>query len=358
MSNLRIGVRSLALLLLIAPFAAAVSVDEAILSDILTSFVGHEASTCTAADTASSTSFTFSWPGSSDPTSGWYPPHLGFEQDLFQAAMSHDDGSGRRSWTIRIGTGGNMYSHYAPDLHGESMAPQAHSDAPWIDEVQQQVAVNNVLNGQAPWNRPYFQHQAGAYQRDGDYTTVPFYSPSFARHCEGNTCTFASWGTQAHVPTPFTAPVMFITRYTNCGSGVIELTQAMHNFADVASGTSVDQNYFNVGWGGVRASRLPFALEASSSSGSSTGSLDFSDPDYVDTMGQCPWQVSHLSPGQTTDLDDTPGYTGKPGRKTTNVVWFQNLFSSNDLHLFRRLSLRHVRPPFERRHPPRAPLSR
>ena len=100
-----------------------------------------------------------------------------------------------------------MYSHHAPDLHGESMAPQAHSDAPWIDEVQQQVAVNNVLNGQAPWNRPYFQHQAGAYQRDGDYTTVPFYSPSFARHCEGNTCTFASWGTQAHVPTPFTAPV-------------------------------------------------------------------------------------------------------------------------------------------------------
>ena len=105
---------------------------------------------------------------------------------------------------------------------------------------------------------------------------------------------------------------MFITRYTNCGNGVIELTQAMHNFADVASGTDVDQNYFNVGWGGVRTGTLPYALEASSTSGSSTGSLDFSDPDFVDTLGNCAWSVSSSSPGQMTNLDVTPGYTGKP----------------------------------------------
>ena len=104
---------------------------------------------------------------------------------------------------------------------------------------------------------------------------------------------------------------MFITRYTNCGNGVIELTQAMHNFADVASDTTVDQNYFNVGWGGVRLSRLPFALEANSSGGGSTDSLDFADPDNVDIMGQCAWSVSSRSPGQMTNLDKTPGYTGK-----------------------------------------------
>ena len=69
-------------------------------------------------------------------------------------------------------------------------------------------------------------------------------------------------GTHAHVPTPFTSPVLFLARYTNCGSGVIEMTQAVHNFAPPESaGPDVDQNYFNVGWGGVRTGTLPIALE-------------------------------------------------------------------------------------------------
>ena len=76
--------------------------------------------------------------------------------------------------------------------------------------------------------RPYYIHQAGAFQRDSPNTNVPFFSPSLARHCAGNSCTFASWGTQAHVATMYTSPVMYINRYTNCGNGVIEHTQMIH----------------------------------------------------------------------------------------------------------------------------------
>ena len=39
---------------------------------------------------------------------------------------------------------------------------------------------------------------------------------------------FASWGSQAHVPTPYTSPVIFLNKYANCGNGVIEHTQMIH----------------------------------------------------------------------------------------------------------------------------------
>lgn len=53
---------------------------------------------------------------------------------------------------------------------------------------------------------------------------------------------FASWGTQAHTPTPFTSPIIYINRYTNCGDGVIEHTQMIYNFApDGSDAIDTDQ---------------------------------------------------------------------------------------------------------------------
>ena len=64
------------------------------------------------------------------------------------------------------------------------------------------VAVSQAKQRQASQTgKSYFIHQAGTYQRDGQ--DVPFYSPSIAKHCTGDTCYFASWGQHAHVPTPF-----------------------------------------------------------------------------------------------------------------------------------------------------------
>lgn len=101
--------------------------------------------------------------------------------------------------------GGNMYSLYFPNMHGETLPPQQNEAAPWIDEVQQSVAVPLYLNT----NANFFVHQAGAYQKDGDYTaSAPFFSPSLAKYCKDNSCYFASWGTQAHVPNRFTSPIM------------------------------------------------------------------------------------------------------------------------------------------------------
>jgi len=45
--------------------------------------------------------------------------------------MTHTDVNTNTSWSIRVGTNGNIYSHYVPDMWGETMAPQAHTDAPW-----------------------------------------------------------------------------------------------------------------------------------------------------------------------------------------------------------------------------------
>ena len=66
---------------------------------------------------------------------------------MFQAEMSYTDPSGGRSWSISASARmGRTYSHYAPDMWGETMAPQSHAEAPWIDEVQQSVAVNGEYN--------------------------------------------------------------------------------------------------------------------------------------------------------------------------------------------------------------------
>lgn len=177
-----------------------------------------------------------------------------FESQVFLAEFGHTDPSVNRSWKIRVGPGGNIYSFLGP--MGEVMPPQKHDYAPWIDEVNQFVAVNNA-KAHTP-GQSWFIHQAGTYQKDGaTLTERPFYSPSLARHCSGRTCTFAAWGQQAHVPTNWTSSAIYYTRYKDCGHGVLEVTYAVHNFGD-----SDDFDYNNVPWSGVRTTRLRDPLNA------------------------------------------------------------------------------------------------
>jgi len=303
------------------------ALDQALLHDILEAYTTHQPSICNSSVTGPATSFSFNWPDT-NPDSNWYDTFIPFEEKTFQAIMSHTDdtpGDIDRSWSIRVGTGGNIYSHYAPGLHGETMPPQKHAYSPWIDEVQQSVAVNTVLNKNDDFSqycpvysdtdkstcKPYFIHQAGAYQEDAPYTDVPFISPSLARHCEGNSCAFASWGTSAHVATPFTSPIMYVNKYTNCGDGIIEHTQMIHNFADpsnpASTTTNVDQTYFNVGWGGVRSSSLPYALEPDPTA----GTLSYDDVNDVDYLPICKWGSDGASAGrgQRKELNQLGGYT-------------------------------------------------
>ena len=196
----------------------------------------------------------------------WDETAVKYEDDLFLAQISHKEANANRSWTIRVSTAGNMYSFVGP--FGEAVPPQYHVDGPFVDEVWQSVMVHNAKNNQPPLNKKNFIHQAGAYYKDcttadgvhcnnpetagdypaGDYMRRPYFSPSVARHCEGRQCSFASWGTQAHVPTPFTSGALYMNKYTDCGDGVLEFTQLVYNFG-------ADRfDYSNMPWGGVRRS--------------------------------------------------------------------------------------------------------
>jgi hypothetical protein len=207
-------------------------------------------------------------------------------------------------------------------MHGEVIPPQRNVKSPWVDEVQQTVSVALELN-QNP-NYPqycidddddtkcyeYYLHQAGAYQKDDNYTTsTPFYSPSLAKYCAGSTCSFISWGTSAHVATPFTSPIMYINRYTNCDNGIIEHTQMIHNFANpfdvLSTPLNVDQTYANVGWGGVRSSTLPYALEPNNS----TGILQYSNVNNVDYLDLCTFGEPPQGKAVVSDLKQLGGYT-------------------------------------------------
>jgi hypothetical protein len=58
--------------------------------------------------------------------------------------MEHLDSNSNRTWRLRVGSGGNPYSFVG--AFGEAMPPQAHDQAPWIDEVWQMVAVDTSKN--------------------------------------------------------------------------------------------------------------------------------------------------------------------------------------------------------------------
>ncbi|KAL7547612.1 hypothetical protein ACHAWF_010891 [Thalassiosira exigua] len=339
---------ALALSMRLAP-AKPTALDElhaAILRDFVEAYDGHDPSpVCDVASSSDgTTSFSFDYPGE-NVESEWYEEFSPFEAQLFQAILSFDDPSGDKSWSVRVGAGGNLYSHFAPDMWGESLPPQRHGTredgkgkSPWVDEVYQSVSVNTELN---QINREYdhpqyctgdptlppsdpdhgkcqkmYVHQAGAYTLDPPHTDdAPFYSPSLARRCEGNTCTFAGWGTSAHLVTPFTSSILYVNRYTDCGEGVIEHTQIVHNMADpldpastAEGGLNTAYDFFNVPWAGIRPSNLPYALEPNAE----TGTMSYDDPNDVDYLNLCRFGGSNLfgDPGHDSRPEGRPAWRG------------------------------------------------
>ena len=137
-----------------------------------------------------------------------------------------------------------------------------------------------------------------------DYTIPPFYSPTLGAYCKGieGECGFMSWvrnkdssdmknesthpstsfptskltflclffnshplqGQQAHLPTPWKSPMLYLNRYVNCGNGVIEYTQLRHNNV----GSPDTFTYTNVPWGAVRTTVLPDVVMTNSETNS------------------------------------------------------------------------------------------
>ena len=118
----------------------------------------------------------------------------------------------------------------------------------------------------------------------------PFYSPNVALDCSGNECSTINWGQQAHVPTHHDSPLLYYTRYRDCGDGIIEYDMAMHHFGQV---TTDIYKYFNTPWTGVRTSTFRDMMISNVN-----GELEHQFP--IDAWGGAP---------QLRNLDTTGGFT-------------------------------------------------
>lgn len=214
----------LILLSLVPCSLKAIQLEEALLFDMFPS----PSNECLNNNAGSgSTTFTFEH---SPSLSYWHSLSEPHEQTNFLAEMTSISNDANKSWKMRIGQSGNFYSFRG--AYGEAVPPQFHVDAPFIDEIPQLVAVDQSQNGAGGY--AYFIHQSGVYTKDSPYVTNdnPFYSPSIAKVCKDRTCVFASWGQQAHLKTVFKGAALYYTMYTDCGEGVFEFSQIIHNMAE------------------------------------------------------------------------------------------------------------------------------
>lgn len=187
------------------------------------------------------------------------------ESTVFHAQLEYSNElDTSESYTIRVGKGGNIYSFRG--AFGESVPPQwrnpnwvqptyggGTSYAPWVDEVWQMVAVDGALNNTP--DSSYFIHQAGVYLKTPEQTE-PFYSPLLAEYYNEGSRSYSvvNWGQQAHTEDlqniNFRSDLLYYTRYTVVGDGILQVDNMMYNFGND------NISFINVPWGGVRNSSL------------------------------------------------------------------------------------------------------
>jgi len=223
------------------------NLDEVILKDMMISMMTPASDVCPDNDDNTIISYTHT-----PSLSEWGSANSFREANNFLVQMTHTDSDPNRNWSIRFGKGGSIYSMRSG--YGEAIPPQTKGRSPWVDEVTQAVSVDILQNTKCSGAEPsqcFFIHQAGTYFDDTTYMDEPFYSPNVARHCEGNTCIFATWGQLARNPTSFKSELLYFHQYRDCGHGVLEYIQMFVGYF----GGSV--TYMNLPWAGVRESSLP-----------------------------------------------------------------------------------------------------
>lgn len=158
-----------------------------IAADMIRSLLPPSSAKCTPEDGEAGGIFTSSFNFSASPVGTWDSSAVEWEDKVFAAELKHTDPNPNRSWALKIGSGGNVYSFVT--ALGETVPPQvtrgsccsaffsrhqtlapfeplcpvisqAPDDAPFVDEVWQAVAVATALN--AP-DDPFYIHQAGTY---------------------------------------------------------------------------------------------------------------------------------------------------------------------------------------------------
>ena len=182
-------------------------------------------------------------------TSGsyWLTPSETDEEHVFLSHLNYQDEDDNKSWDLRIGQGGQIYSFIG--AYGEGIPPQSSEYSKWVDEVWQPVSVNSGLSNRDQRSTYYFIHGAGAYLLDDEFSET-FYNPLLASYYEDGELNVMNWGTQAHIANIHKSGILYATRYKHIGEGVLEVTYNLINFGDTVI------NHINAPWGGVRASNL------------------------------------------------------------------------------------------------------
>ena len=181
---------------------------------------------------------------------------------ISQAVQDGGLGATNRSWDLRVGLGGHVYSLRVPAL-GETVPPSKTSkdQSIWNDEVWQGVAVsplNDPGNGS-----PYFLHQSGPYIKD-PIQKEPFYSPQVAATLDASdrSYTTINWTPHGHSniysdenpSNDFKSYVLSFTRYQDLGQGLLEVTLGYYNYGpDLIT-------WLNMPWGGVRRTSTEYAF--------------------------------------------------------------------------------------------------
>jgi len=292
-------------LMTMGSFVSSETLDEAIIKDMMP----ESSSTCTPTAGSTSSDFTFA---SSQEECNWFDgyeesfekynaPWSQLEEHVFNGKMMHTDVSSNRTWTLRLGKGGNIYSMVGP--MGETVAPQKRIDSPWIDEVWHSVGVEPPQP-----EEPYMVHGAGSYQSDQTYgsnvgvplTEVPFYSPSLGKYCndEEGECGFAAWAQHGPVPVYWESTMLNFNRYRDCGNGVIEHTAVHHN----NMGSQKNLMRLDAPFGSVRFSTLRDVVMTDQDS------EILIEPHQLGRYDTDPWRVSASDTmGYAIFAEDLPG---------------------------------------------------
>ena len=240
---------------------------------------------------------------------------LSFEENVvFKSMLQYnnliDESKG---YVIRIGKGGQIYSF--KNILGELVPPQwrhpnwveanyggGTSYAPWVDEVWQIVCVDGQLNN--PPDSSYFIHQSGVYLKTPEQNQ-PFYSPILAEYynSDANSFSIINWGQQAHTEdnqnTNFQSNLLYYTKYTNVGQGIIQVDNMIYNFG-------LDNiTFLNIPWGGVRNSVMDFFFISNSDNTYSLSTAIYGNGPVVQTSstaGWLAWSNDSLGNGPTLGM--------------------------------------------------------
>ncbi len=252
------------------------------------------------------------------PTSSYFASFEDYpEQTVFSSETIYASSDVNESYVLRIGKGGQIYS--LTSAFGEAIPPQHDSNKkgnknlalrPFVDEVWQMVAVDGKLNN--PPHSKYFIHQAGVYVKSSQGQNQPFYSPMMAEYFNetDNSLTLVNWGQHAHTDdnaeAKYGASVMYYTKYTHIGKGIIQVDNMMYNFGKDT------MNHLNVPWGGVRNSTL--------------GNFFVSNPDNTYTAKPGQWKFV-----KNIRVEDTGGWSAFSSAKDGNGAALGQVFTNDEL---------------------------